>query len=390
MRETSGGPSVGLVTPTAGDAWLGGHYVVQSLYLATRPFLPFRDVWWGGAPSADPWADVRELLGPPLVVGMPTGVLARARRKVRRLAGGRDTGDIFRGAGVDVLYPVSPVPDPGVPLLFFVPDFQHRHLLHANDETTRAAFDGYFRAQGAVASRIHVTSESVMRDLRQFMPELAEKTRVVFPCSVATPAWTARDPRAVIREYGIPDRYFVVSNQVSAHKNHRTIVHALRLLRDRGVETTVVCTGRRADYRDPASFPRLEAEIAAHGLTARMLFLGVVPRADQMAIMRGAIAVVQPSEFEGWGAAVAEAKTLGKPLIASDLPVHHEHHHPRATFVQTLDVEGWAKAMSEAEAGLPAGPSAADEEAARERNALDASAAGRGFAALLTDAAAAR
>jgi glycosyltransferase involved in cell wall biosynthesis len=191
----------------------------------------------------------------------------------------------------------------------------------------------------------------------------------------------------VAAEYALPERYLVIPNQISAHKNHLTIARALRVLRDRGVDAFVVCTGRNADYRDPSHFGRLSAAITGLGVAGRFRFLGVVPRPDQMAILRRAIAIVQPSEFEGWGAAVAEAKALAKPLLASNLPVHHEHQHPNVTWVATRDVEGWADALEQAWRALPPGPDPAAEEEARARTNVEALEVGRKFTALLRETA---
>jgi glycosyltransferase involved in cell wall biosynthesis len=40
--------------------------------------------------------------------------------------------------------------------------------------------------------------------------------------------------------------------------------------------------------------------------------------------MRASIAVINPSLIEGWSTTVEEAKSLGVPLILSDIPVHRE------------------------------------------------------------------
>ena len=42
--------------------------------------------------------------------------------------------------------------------------------------------------------------------------------------------------------------------------------------------------------------------------------------------MRASIAVINPSLIEGWSTTVEEAKSLGVPLILSDIPVHREQN----------------------------------------------------------------
>ena len=55
-------------------------------------------------------------------------------------------------------------------------------------------------------------------------------------------------------------------------------------------------------------------------------FLGYIPKKDQLQILRGAIALLQPTLFEGGpgGGAVYDAVSLGVPSIVSDIPVNKE------------------------------------------------------------------
>jgi glycosyltransferase involved in cell wall biosynthesis len=387
---------VGLVSPSTDAGWLGGVYITQNLALAAtlydEPDAPsFRDVWWRTAPAADPWSEIRPHLGHPAVVNFPStlpGRVARAWRRKR--SGARGLRDLFNAAGVDVLFPVSPVEDAGVPFVFHLPDFQQHYLPDVNDEAVRTSFDAHFRKQAGAAAIVHLSSESVLEDMRRFMPDLVPKTRVVFPVSVPSPLWYERDPARVARSLQLPERYVVIPNQVSAHKNHATIAQAIALLRDRGVDAHVVCTGRTADYRDPDFFTRLTAGIARLGIADRFRFLGILDRRDQFAVIRRAVALVQPSRFEGWGAAVAEGKSLGKRILASDLAVNHEHQPDDVQWIEPLSVEGWADAIAGALAHRAPGPDLNAEDAARTRVLAEARNVGRGFSAVLAEAASAR
>lgn len=378
---------IGLVSPTDGSSWLGGLYIVQNLVLATtllseseRP--RFRDVYWNARPSNDAWSDIRPHLDDPAVIALPTALLARVRRALRRPT---SMADLFRDAGVDAMFPVRLLENSGVPFVFHLPDFQHRYLPDINDQRVRDYFDESFGREARAAARVHVSSQSVMRDVEQFLPEILPKVRVVFPVSIPTPLWFERDPRETAQRLGLPERYFVIPNMVAAHKNHRTIARALAVLKARGIDAHVVCTGKTADYRDPSFFPRLSEEIRELGVEDRLLFAGVIERADQMAVIRRAIAVIQPSLFEGWGAAVAEAKALGKPLLASDLPVNREHAPEDVRWIEALNAEGWAEGMAEVLSTRAPGPDVEAEERARVRIQREAVGVGRAFTALFRE-----
>src|SRR5262249_46530555 len=80
------------------------------------------------------------------------------------------------------------------------------------------------------------------------------------------------------------------------------------------------------DYRAPNYVPHLLARVEHLRVAQDCVFLGLIPKRDQIAIMRSAIAVVQPTLFEGCpgGGAVYDAVSVGTPVIASDIPVNRE------------------------------------------------------------------
>ena len=67
------------------------------------------------------------------------------------------------------------------------------------------------------------------------------------------------------------------------------------------------------------------------------MVLGLVSRDEVMSLMAGAIAVINPSFFEGWSTTVEEAKVFGKRMILSDIPVHREQCGARAHYFEPND-----------------------------------------------------
>ena len=65
--------------------------------------------------------------------------------------------------------------------------------------------------------------------------------------------------------------------------------------------------------------------------------LGVVPYRDMLGLMRHAVAVINPSLFEGWSTSVEEAKSMGKAVVLSDIPVHREQAPGRGLFFDPRD-----------------------------------------------------
>ena len=72
---------------------------------------------------------------------------------------------------------------------------------------------------------------------------------------------------------------------------------------------------------------------------------------EQMALMAGSLAVINPSLFEGWSTTVEEAKSMGKVVLLSDIPVHREQAPLRGRYFQPDRAEDLAILMAEALAG---------------------------------------
>jgi hypothetical protein len=54
------------------------------------------------------------------------------------------------------------------------------------------------------------------------------------------------------------------------------------------------------------------------------VFLGVMSRQEQLALMRYSQAVIQPSLFEGWSTVIEDSISLQTPVISSNLDVNME------------------------------------------------------------------
>lgn len=201
----------------------------------------------------------------------------------------------------------------------WIPDLQHRHLPEMFPPAERRRRDRQFGMMARLAPTIVLSSYSAERDMHSTYPASRDRTAVLrFRSSPPLEALT-RDGPAVRANYGVPGRYFFVANQFWPHKNHDVVFDALE--RVGNTETrTVVCTGLLAPDRRPMVVEGLRRR----GLLDRVMLLGQIPRLDQLTLMRDADVVIQPSLFEGWSTVVEDARGLGVPLIASDIPVHRE------------------------------------------------------------------
>jgi glycosyltransferase involved in cell wall biosynthesis len=262
-------------------------------------------------------ARVREALGPAL--------------EVRRYRDDAELAAVVRSERLDGILPCArPLADSlGAPWVGYLFDFQHRHLPQLFSAADRATRDQRFAAMAKQARQVIVNSRAVADDCRRFLGTGGAEF-VPLPFGAAPSAEWLVDEPGRCAPYGLPARYFLIANQFWTHKNHRRVFEALSLLGARaeaaGADLGVVCTGSTVDARDPGYFPSLERYLREQNLGGRVRILGHLPKRDQIEIMKGALAVVQPTLFEGGpgGGAVYDAISLGVPALVSDLPVNRE------------------------------------------------------------------
>lgn len=324
-----------------------------------------------------PWPEIRELADEAVTVPVirPWSVpWARAqfrRRALRRGEWDRTLDDTLRASRVDVVfgswwhYPRFSVL-PSVGLCAWVHDFQFVHLPALYDrgvlEYTRR---GIVRIADA-AGRVVVSSRDALKDLQTFLPRATSKARVLPFVANMAPHVYAGDPAPVARRYHLPERFMYLPNQFWQHKNHRLVLEALRILADRGVHPTVVCSGLPHDGRKETHFAEVQTHVAEWGLHEQVVCIGLVPIDHVRALMRQAVCVVNPSLFEGWSSTVEEAKSLGKRLLLSDLAVHREQDPPGAVFFDRADPEDLAAKLRIIWEGASPGPDRALEKAAQD------------------------
>ena len=284
-----------------------------------------------------------------------------ARRALRRLSG-KDLLFANLVRGTDVLSHSGPLRGMRRPrTMGWVADLQHRQMPQFFSEAERRIRDEIVAEHLRECAVVLVSSESARADLLAY-PEAAS-AKIIVLRFVATPLGGAQpmDKAAVRAKYALADRYFYLPNQFWAHKNHRVVVDALRAVR--GIQ--VVCTGDTRDYRQPRHYAQLSA--AAEGLGDAFRVLGLVPPADAAALMSGCVAVINPSLFEGWSTTVEEAKTLGKRVLLSDIPVHREQAPGRGRYFNPHDPQDLARAVQEALAAYDPDEEAREGQAAEAR-----------------------
>jgi glycosyltransferase involved in cell wall biosynthesis len=119
----------------------------------------------------------------------------------------------------------------------------------------------------------------------------------------------------------------------------------LALVKERKPRILVLAPGATDDQRNPQHFPSLMQLAADRQVTDSLRVLGVIPYQDLATLMRYSVAIINPSLFEGWSTSVEEAKSGGKEILLSDIPVHREQAPERGVYFPADDPQRLASIL---------------------------------------------
>ena len=154
-------------------------------------------------------------------------------------------------------------------------------------------------------------------------------------------------PDVIKAKYSLPKTYFMISNQFHKHKNHKVALEALALLKVENISLHLVMTGSFPKQPDSPYMQELHDIINENQLSPHISFLGLIPREDQLLLMRNAKAIIQPSLYEGWSTVIEDARSLQVPVIATDIPVNIEQLGDRGKYFSPHDFKTLASLIIE-------------------------------------------
>jgi glycosyltransferase involved in cell wall biosynthesis len=230
--------------------------------------------------------------------------------------------------------------------VYWIPDFQHKHLPHFFSAEEIAQRDRTFSEIAGLKETLVLSSQDAKADFLHNYPANHNKV-VVVPFASVLPAFEHNDIQDLLERYSIRQPYFMAPNQFWAHKNHMVLLKAAVILKEKGLNFQIVFTGRETDYRNAGYVPFLKEFVRDNGLGPIVKFLGFIERSHQLQLMKHALVIVQPSLFEGWSTVVEDTKALNQGLILSDLNVHREQCGNSALYFEPTDEKQLAECMGQ-------------------------------------------
>lgn len=235
---------------------------------------------------------------------------------------------------------VTFVPAHTLPFLFpgramvTVHDLGFQYFPEAHPTQQQLYLDWTTRYSAWRARTILADSRATADDLTRFYSTPRSKMQVVYP-GVEKPH--IGDMEAVRQKYHLPERYFLFIGTLQPRKNIAGIVQAYQRWQAQhpGDPTGLVLAGGKGWLYDPAWTAGVKGVVLP----------GYVDDADKGTLYAGALALVFPTLYEGFGFPVIEAMLCGTPVIASDTSSLPELVGDAGLLVSPRDPEAIAEAM---------------------------------------------
>lgn len=191
-----------------------------------------------------------------------------------------------------------------------VHDLGYKYFPEAHPTRQRLYLDLTTRYSQARATFILADSQATADDLTTFYGTSPSKIQVIYPGVDAQPLLDTMQDIATIRtKYNLPERYFLFIGTLQPRKNIQRIVQAFAQWQHQydNQDTAFVLAGGKGWLFDEAWL----ADVKNIRLT------GYIDESDKSTLLQGAVALVFPTLYEGFGFPVIEAMHCGTPVIAS-------------------------------------------------------------------------
>jgi glycosyltransferase involved in cell wall biosynthesis len=223
--------------------------------------------------------------------------------------------------GIDVVYFTAPSKWHlllyQLPFIITIFDGCHRDVPEFEEVRAYGEFERreiLFRSAVTKAVLVVTNAKELIDALcRRYAMEPERAVCIPFSPSTYISQSAIKDPAqnaAILQKYNLEPGYLFYPAQFWHHKNHATLITALALLRDRGIQRRLVLCGSNRGARE-----QVEELISRYSLTSQVSILGFVDSAELSALYGDALALVMPSYFGPTNLPPLEAWAVDTPVI---------------------------------------------------------------------------
>lgn len=185
------------------------------------------------------------------------------------------------------------------------------------------------------ADRIIAVSAQTKNDLMEMYGVKAEKIVVIPPIVDAgfQKLEVGSHKSDLIQKHSLPSKYILNVGSFFSRKNHRTLVEAFDLIKDKVGEDLLLIGNAGSERKS------IEALVAKKKLEQRVKIISNISNADLPAVYSAASVFVFPSLFEGFGMPIAEALFSKVPVIATKGGCFEEAGGKNSLYVNPISPE---------------------------------------------------
>jgi glycosyltransferase involved in cell wall biosynthesis len=195
-------------------------------------------------------------------------------------------------------------------------DIQHVHYPEFFSWPRRLSRKITYSLSARHANHFQASSNFIKQDLLAHFTEISpEQIQVIREGVILEEFSKRRDHEALRSRYDLPERFLFYPAQLWQHKNHLTILKALKRIETReGLKIPLVLTGAR--YSAAPAISRFVADQAM----GYVHYLGKVPFEDLVGLHQMAAFHINASLYEASSLPILEAAAAGTPIISSRIP----------------------------------------------------------------------
>jgi glycosyltransferase involved in cell wall biosynthesis len=213
--------------------------------------------------------------------------------------------------------------------LNWIPDFQYIHYsdlwTDSQLKSTKDLHSNLIKKSDAIVLSSHSAFEDYKINHLNYQQKVKVLNFVSQPDQELEVLLKNKDESQIRDTYNLHSPFFYMPNQFWSHKNHKVVFEAVKMLRNKGFNPLVVTSGLMSDYRNGNNHvENLQKFVSDNSLNDNILFLGLIPYNHVIKLILMSKCIINPSFFEGWSSTVEEAKTFGKRILLSNIPVHIE------------------------------------------------------------------
>lgn len=253
---------------------------------------------------------------------------------------------LFFGNETDITLFFNYIIPPGVKgkTVAFVHDMAYKVFPETIRKETKVSLDAALERTCQNADRIITISQFSKSEIIKYMGVNEEKIHVI-SLGIDTKYYhsdhTQSEIENVKKKYGLAQDYFFYQGTIEPRKNLKRLIQAYGKMQGKGENIPeLVLAGKKGWLYD-----EIFEEVNKLHLNNVVKFLGYIDLEDISKLMRGAVAFVYPSLYEGFGLPPLEAMASGAPVITSNVASLPEVVGDAGILVDPMNVDQIAEAM---------------------------------------------